>query len=327
MGNFKMTQYRCKTCDIIHDLPPILRGMTNPCITPHCNGQISHRNRYTDPNPYAHVSFATAKVSKSSTGLSLPGRSASAPPPPNLTSWPSQNMPNGLVYCKDLNDQAWTGATDTDILLAYNLLDLNTQGIQGLVINFPNANRDIEVRKHFDTCTGAMITPKTSTATTEATGEIAAAMWVLSQNTYNGFKMVWGFHVHSGAGIDQIWYNNDPNHPVYLVVEAKGPGASLSQNLFQPTGYGQMEEDWVVDRLAHMKNNHATLYNQIVGDLGLTIAVKHPNYNGSTKSYYHASQMANNRKGKMAGVTVEAKWLSSGMLSHKVASRHPYTFS
>lgn len=322
-----MTQYRCKTCDIIQDFQPILRGNLVPCTTPNCIGQISHRNRYTDPNPYAHVSFATAKVSKSSTGLSLPGRSASAPPPPNLTSWPRPNMPNGLVYCQTLNDPNWNGATDTDILLAYNLLDMNTQGIQGLVIDFPNANRDTEVRKHFDACTGAMMTPKTSTATTEATGEIAAAMWVLSQNAYNGFKMVWGFNVHSGAGIDQIWYKNDPNHPVYLVVEAKGPGASLSQNIFQPTGYGQMEEDWVVDRLEHMKTNHNALYNQIIGHLGLTIAVKHAHYNKGSKSYFHASQIANNRKGKMSGVTIEAKWLPSGMLSHKVASHHTYAFS
>lgn len=320
-----MTLYRCPTCDQSANLPTIPRGITVPCPTANCNQNLTNKNRDYQDDLNPPLPLIGARRPRKILRVSAPGRSSSAPPPPNLTSWPRPTMPQGLSYCASLFDPVWTGMGQTDIGFAYNKLDLAVGGMQGLVLSFADANRDAEVRAHFDACTAFMVRNHKTTDATEATGEIAAAMGMLSRHP--GYAMLWGFHKHSGAGIDQIWWNQDQTHPRYLVVEAKGPGQTLSTNPFWPTGYGQMEEDWVVDRLARMRSGAGqTLANRIIGELGIAIHTAVPNYLGSSTSYYGAT-MGVQGPARLSGVTIAARWLPSGKPSYRVVSTHQYSFS
>jgi len=171
-----------------------------------------------------------------------------------------------------------------------------------------------------------MAAPKKPQDVTEAVGEAAAAMAVMT--AFPAYELLWGFDVHSGAGIDQIWWNADAAHPHYLVVEAKGPGASLGEGaLDNPPGYEQMEKLWVIDRLGRMRSGvGGPLANRILADLALDITVALPNYNKGMKSYYGCARSSGKLPtGTLSGLTVTAQWGADAMLGG-VSGAHAYVF-
>jgi hypothetical protein len=114
------------------------------------------------------------------------------------------------------------------------------------------------IHKHFNAAYKAMLDKKHSShAVTEATGEIGAALYMLTHYEPYGYQMVWGFGEHSGPGIDQIWHKTHNGRDYFVIVEAKGPTAHLNQNTFDTTGTDlglQMSQDWIIDRLGRMHN-------------------------------------------------------------------------
>ncbi len=156
-------------------------------------------------------------------------------------------------------------------------------------------------------------------------------MYVTSHDA--GYELLWEFDVHSGAGIDQIWWNKDTSNPRYLIVEAKGPTAGLSHGaLGNPPGYEQMEKLWVVDRLGRMRNGVGQqIANGILNALALDITIAHPFWGGGSRSYYGcAARKQGVATGTVCGLTLTAKWCADGMLDakakvHATRSREPRT--
>lgn len=236
-------------------------------------------------------------------------------------------MSKAVTYVANIKtDVAWTAPASTDVLLPFKALNVLSITQQGLIISFPALSVTPSACSHFDAITVAMTTPKKGQDVTEAVGEAAAAMVVMTK--YPAYRLLWGFDVHSGAGIDQIWCDMDPSNPHYLVVEAKGPTASLSSGaLGNPVGYEQMEKLWVIDRMGRMlSGSGGTLATTILDHLALDVVVAIKNHGGSTKNYYGC--VATPKKaavGTLSGLTVTAQWQSDGMLSGKFKS-HTYTF-
>lgn len=92
---------------------------------------------------------------------------------------------------------------------------------------------------------------------TEVTGEIAATQTMLTHPRYQGMSLLLGFA--AGTGVDQIWVRRDASGNIteILVVEAKGPGASIAR---RQKGM-QMGARW----LATTANQMVTGSNPIVG--------------------------------------------------------------
>lgn len=85
---------------------------------------------------------------------------------------------------------------------------------------------------------------------TEAIGEREATMLVVqSYASGNGdFQLLHGFA--AGVGIDQIWYS--PSTDTFMLVEAKGPGATLSTGAIKGD---QMSKEWVENSLIAITNS------------------------------------------------------------------------
>ena len=166
----------------------------------------------------------------------------------------------------------------------------------------------------------------------EATGEAAAALCILNKSslvdstanltlTLQGFQMEWGLHVHSGTGIDQIW-KRAATHD-YLIVEAKGPGASLKDSPQDaPTNFGQMGIRWVMHNIITMSGNQSASHQvarDIIRELGLTVGTRWPagpaNVQQGSKSYYGVTG-AGVAQAQLYGVVVTAKWKPDGLLSY-----------
>ena len=77
---------------------------------------------------------------------------------------------------------------------------------------------------------------------TEAVGEHEATLHMLQK--YPDAELLWGFS--AGTGIDQVWAVGMPDPTSYLIVEAKGPGASLSTSAAKGD---QMSKMWVQNSL------------------------------------------------------------------------------
>lgn len=321
---------KCPHCGAKHMNLNLSRGQSTKCGAPLAKGgtclrTLTHRNRVVDDRKYDKYDFVSFKPKVKSTFTVIHvGRSKAAPP---ITTWPFASMSKSVTYVSNTTtDTAWTAPAASDIRLPFKALNILQLGLHGLVISCPALNNTPSARAHFDAITQAMASPKKAQDITEAVGEAAAAMCVMAK--YPGYELLWGFDVHSGAGIDQIWWDQDASNPHYLVVEAKGPGAGLSSGaLGNPSGYEQMEKLWVIDRLGRMRSGAgATLANRILADLALDVVVALPYYNGGSKSYY-GCQAA---KGKVAtatvsGLTVTARWLADGMLDGSWKT-HAYTF-
>ena len=255
-----------------------------------------------------------------------PGRANAAPP---LTAWPVAGQHTTVTYVPDISaSQQWTGRDADEVLLPFRDLDVshNVQW-QGLIQEVGGLENDAKARSHFDEIAHVMETNGKQTVITECVGEAAAAICLLTDARYNGFAMQWGYDNHSGTGIDQIWKKGNAQQGyAYLIVEAKGPGASLNPGNWVPPGFAQMEAGWVLNHLRSMDNNQHAIGVEIVRELKLAFACTHPNYGGGATSYYGLSPASNHKQSasRLFGVVVTARWLSDGRLGYTVSNSVQY---
>jgi DNA-directed RNA polymerase subunit RPC12/RpoP len=323
-----MPLYFCHQCDESVEIPQIARGASAPC--PNCGTAITHKRRLPDANQYDGMSFVAkrprvggAAAQVAVIPLVTPGRSAAAPV---RTAWPGQMLSGHVTYVPNLTDRLWTGAGTDTIRLAYRDLTPGSGRLEGLLITCPEMSQSRSLQLHYDTVRIQLVTATRPPAIAEATGEAAAALCILRRNSFTrgatqlqlaGFEMVWGMHVHSGAGIDQIWRRNNE----FLIVEAKGPHQVLSPNLFMPPQFEQMGLRWVMHNLETMSRNGHVIATDILSALGVTTGVRWPNYQGSSKNYYGVTAIARPAVGRLFGVVVTAVWQPDGMLGYS-----PYLF-
>jgi hypothetical protein len=306
-----MPRYECPKCHEITVLyTAIERGSSGRCGNAKCRHTLT-RNHLSYRDAQASIKFVDKHSSAPKpkvTHFTIP-RSNSAPPIGDVTTLKT-NPPAGHVYVSSLFNTAWTGGLGK-IRLAYRFLDPMSMGMQGLVITPAVQNAtDGELKKHYNAIADFMAAAHKPTDATEGTGEAAAAFGV-SQG-YAGYEMVWGFHQHSGAGIDQIWQKKNTGGQVtdYLIVEAKGVGQCLSQDQYQPPNVGiQLSQAWVIDRLSRMSD---ALGAQVLRDVGLTSYVQWPHYNGGSKSYYGAHHNPRNQTAHLHVVVGTAVWRVNG---------------
>lgn len=328
-----MPEYRCPGCGTRVDLPYIQRGTTVNCAA--CNTAITHKHHYFDPNPYSHASFATprkrVKVKRSGTG----GRSASAPPATAVATITGGGTPN-TTYFNDSSAAGWQNPGQVAIRLAYWKLDPALHQMQGLVINRVEVQNYIgahggldkdNLEDHLEAVADLMELNHKQVDATEGTGEAAAALGVIVYKN-NAYRMLWGRHVHAGAGIDQIWGKPNPagGYSHYLIVEAKGPGQTLTVDAWQPLNVGtQMSKRWILDRLSKMSAAGHNLATKILTRIGVTTYVRWPNYNGGTTSYYDEQAVVRNAASpKLSGIVITAGWTGTGALTYAVSgyTRH-----
>jgi hypothetical protein len=93
---------------------------------------------------------------------------------------------------------------------------------------------------------------------TEAIGEHEATLLVIQQYaaSQGNYELRSGFS--AGVGIDQIWYSKSEN--TYMLVEAKGPGASLSTAAAKGD---QMSKQWVRNSLNSIVNSSGSSAQEI----------------------------------------------------------------
>lgn len=281
-------------------------------------------------NRYQGVSFAGVKKPKrrrlALANRGAPGRANAAPP---LTSWPVHGQHSTVTYVDDISsDTDWANPDTDEILLPFRNLDVNHTVLwQGLIQEVAGLDNDDKARDHFDEISDVMENNGKQTVITECVGEAAAAICLLTNSTFTGYEMIWGYDTHSGTGIDQIWRKDIGGGAFsYLIVEAKGPGASLNSGLWVPTGFAQMDEGWVLNHLYSMNNNGHAAGVEIVGKLKLAFACLHPNYNGSSTSYYGLAASSKHKQSasRLYGMVVTAKWHSDGRLGYRISNQVQY---
>jgi hypothetical protein len=143
------------------------------------------------------------------------GRSVSAPPDGAQLIYLAGTVatPAFHRHVVDITTDAKWNSTKKAIRLAYLAMDpTQPNDMQGLYINDPaiKGHPCTEVPKHLNAVRMAMEANNKQTDATEATGEAAAAFAMCKHPTFSGSVMKWGMHVHSGAGLDQIWHNPTP---------------------------------------------------------------------------------------------------------------------
>ena len=275
--------------------------------------KVDYRNAV---HKYDRSSFKAPKVIRLKGPLivtRIPGRGRAAPP---ATTWPSGAMHTDITYYGDIASDLGWGVPIADVIyLPFKHLDIVGLSFwQGIEQAVP-MNGDAEAAQHFETIHATLRMAASNPRITEAVGEAAAAIHVLAAG---GWQMVWGFHLHAGTGIDQIWVRSTGIATWdYLIVEAKGPGAGVNISFFVPPNFGQMEAGWVFNHLCSMNNNHA-LGQTITARLGLSYAVAHANYQGASKSYHSVAPASTHRTsgGHLYGLVVTAQWLADGRLGH-----------
>lgn len=265
-------------------------------------------------NKYDGLSFETKGGIKKKRRLhpGAPGRANAAPP---LTTWPFRGMNDDVEYIKDIkNDSSWSLQLPDEVRLPFAHLDIHRMDKWQGLIQQVSMHGSAAARAHFDAVTTTMLTATSNPAITECVGEAAAAMAMLERA---GWEMIWGFHLHAGTGIDQIWRRRTGNGVYdYRIVEAKGPGASLNSGNWVPPNYGQMQLGWVVNHLCSMRQNGHPAGIEVCKALNLAFNVAYPNYNGAIKSYYglapnsgHAASAST-----LTGIVITARWRSDGRL-------------
>lgn len=306
--------YECGTCGKITELKSSLKGTTTaPCE--HCAAPISRTDLTYDQSKIfkyqvKKAPFASKKIKKKPKIVKISNvRSQSAPPLAiNAAGIP---ILAGNYSCIDPDiDPDWANNINR-IRLAYEDLTGPGDGMGALMID-TGLNFSPGVQAHFDAIATTMYNNHKGTDATEGTGEAAAAFAILSTLKYQGFDIVWGFDVHAGASIDQIWTRKlSGAHPrEYLIVEAKGVNQSLNTNIFAPQIVAQqMSEGWIIDRLARMSN---PLGAQILGEMGVTTYVPNsmsPQTLGISKSYYGVRTYTPlNHTAVIKTLVVQARW-------------------
>ncbi len=300
----------------------------SPATCPNCNTAITHKMRALNHNPYAGMTFVAPKRPKHGNAVyNMPGRSPAAPV---RTAWPGNNLNANVTHIPSLINAAWTGAGPDKIRMAYQNLNPASGQMEGLMIDCPEAQGNAALTAHFLSVMMALSQPKKATDIAEATGEAAAALCILRKTNLQsggtnlklaGFTMEWGMHVHSGAGIDQIWRRGNE----YLIVEAKGPNQILSMNSFMPPYFSQMSTRWIMHNLATMDRQGHTIAQDILNDLALVHNVRWPNHGGGSKNYYGVSASGGIGAGRLFGVVVTSVWKSDGMLDYVTSNFKQYT--
>jgi hypothetical protein len=95
----------------------------------------------------------------------------------------------------------------------------------------------------------AQAIPAHKAKVTEAKGEYEATLWMLQ---YHPSNILWTFT--AGTGFDQLWYTGNPPDE-YVIVEAKGPGATLSTGAAKGD---QMSKQWVRNSLQEVIGSPTT---------------------------------------------------------------------
>jgi hypothetical protein len=284
---------------------------------------------------YTHYSFKqTSRRSATRRRTGCVSYSASAPALSDFSldqNGEPTNLPPAMSWIADINhDWRWDIAVHS-IRLAYFTMT-NTQHTEGLII-YPPVTEPC-LLAHYQKATAMMTKPKTNTDVTEATGEIAAAYAISQDANFGGFVMRWGLGQHAGAGIDQIWKRVDGTTITYLIVEAKGPGQVLRNDIFAPTGVGQqMSKAWIVDRLARMLSGKgAEIAGDIFKEMGATQYVPY-HYSqkalGGGKSYYAArassTPTGTTKTVRLQAVTATAEWTKGPRLGATLSPVDTYT--
>jgi hypothetical protein len=253
------------------------------------------------------------------------GRSFSAPP----VGWKPPKGSGQVIYPDVTGLPAtdpWMDPAQKGIRLVYPKLDPTGGSTQGLFI--PDAaitsSTDVEMHQHFEAITDSMMAYQSSNQITEATGEAAAALAM--RRRFPSAKMQWGMHVHSGAGIDQIWKQDATfgKAAIYYIVEAKGIGATLTFKTFGPPDEikQQMSLGWILDNLVRMSRQDGAEYAiaaEVLKALGLAEKLNssggpyYENFGGVSKSYYACSSDPMKKTAGLIGVVITASWTLSGL--------------
>jgi hypothetical protein len=218
----------------------------------------------------------------------------------------------------------WNDQVRKKVRLIYPKLDPNGGNYQGLLITDSSitSGTDTELALHFNAITQNMMAKQSSSQITEETGEAACAMQMVKR--YPGAKMKWGRHVHSGAGIDQIWkQEGDP--VTYYIVEAKGPGEQLRDNQHGPPPaiQEQMSLGWVMHNLVTMARQAGEEYQiarDLLDELGLQERLNerggpwYEAYGNASKSYYACNYDPAFKSARLIGVVITASWTSDTLL-------------
>jgi len=268
---------------------------------------------------YDRYSFVSPKKPKRQKVIRINAANGRANAAPPLTSWPPQGMHRDVVYYGDLGvGSGWGVRASNEVFLPFALLDIHRRTIwQGLEQEVAGLAADAQACQHFDAIAQDMRVLLANTRITECVGEAAAAICVL--DLHPGGNMIWGYHLHAGTGIDQIWeYPKGGGVSDFLIVEAKGPGAGLNFSLFVPPGYSQMEEGWIANHLCSMDRNGHPAGQRIVNAMGLRFINAHPNYMGASKSYYGVGPTSKHKqsKSRVFGMMVTAQWRADGRLGY-----------
>lgn len=290
---------------------------------------------FLDPTKLSNSSFnsrvqrraaAKARVAR------IVGRSASAPP----LGW---TPPRGAVTIPDVTqttDAAWTAPKATGLKLVIPNLDGKGGNYQGLFLPFPEiaSSTDTQLHSHLEAITESMMSYQSSNQITEAVGEATAALAM--RRRFPAAEMRWGFHTHSGPGIDQIWEEVDmTGSSTYYIVEAKGVGAQLTFKTHGPPPeiQQQMSVGWVLHNLVTMSNQPDEEYEiarTILYEMCLKEATNssggayYSGYGGASKNYYACARDKGASTAKLYGVVVTALWSPTG-LAYTVGSIIDYT--
>lgn len=323
-----MPNYNCPRCpNPVAVNPALQRGQSVACPNG-CGAFLTFKLRVIDFNPFGGMTFVAPKRRKGAPAAVVvaPGRSPAAP---TRAAWPGVNLNANVTYVPNLMAGAWTGAGLDTIRLAYRDLTPGSGNLEGIIIDCPEALGRPSVQLHFAKVMMQLTSGKKPTDVAEATGEAAAALCILRQGNLAGggvnlalagFTMEWGMHLHSGAGIDQIWRNNHQ----YLIVEAKGPNQTLSLNHFMPPHFEQMSTRWIMHNLETMNRSGHTIARDILADLNVTTGTRWPNYQGAAKNYYGVNAVNGAATGQLYGVVVTAVWRPDGMLGFAYSNFRRY---
>ncbi len=267
--------------------------------------------------PYRKMVVAQPKKKRKREDLdnSRPGRCKSAPSQTAVGDLEDDaTLDPSVTIVDNFKGAAWTNG-HKKIRLAYRKLSPDSDDCRGLVIN-PGVLIEGEAQKHFEHIAKVMRAGTISDRqATEATGEAAAALGMLKSTTHPGFKMLTGFHVHSGTGIDQIWGKpkqgkGATGYDEYMIVEAKGVNATPRVDNFAEECGTQMSENWVVDRLGRMQSSQdkqsKKVANEMVDALGLNLTQK--SSKNISKKYWMRSGGLKKKRPTVGGIVFEAKW-------------------